>query len=324
MKICFLDNTKFEYSYKDIYSPKLRGAETILINLFNHLSAKGHNVIVYNNCHNNDITNNWKNLNSIKADNIEFDIAISNADANLFNDVKAKKKFVLSYSLQTIEKFIRKNQMISYIKHKPHYILIGEYHKKNRHKLTTLFGASILDLAVDDIFVKTKLSDTVDNNQAIFTSRPDRNSDLLIKIWKEKIYPNHNKAKLLITPNNNKDTKFNIIERQMKSQKDLINDLLKSRVFLVPGHKAELFCLAAEEARELCIPIVTMGIGSLYERVTHGNTGFIAQNEDEFAYFTLELFKNNNLWRDIRSNLINLRASYTWSNCSNHLLKIIS
>ena len=68
--------------------------KTILINLFNHLSAKGHNVIVYNNCHNNDITNNWKNLNSIKADNIEFDIAISNADANLFNDVKAKKKFV--------------------------------------------------------------------------------------------------------------------------------------------------------------------------------------------------------------------------------------
>ena len=324
MKICFLDNTRFQYSYKDIYSPKLRGAETILINLSNELKAKGHDVIVYNNCLNNDVTDNWKNLDNIKVDNIEFDIAVSNADANLFNDVKAKKKFILSYSLQTIEKFIRKNQMISYIKHKPHYILIGEYHKKNRPKLTTLFGASILDLAVDDIFLKSELSDNVDNNQAIFTSRPDRNSDLLIKIWKEKIYPNYNKAKLLITPNNNNNTKFNIIERQMKSQNDLINDLLKSRVFLVPGHKAELFCLAAEEARELCIPIVTMGIGSLYERVTHGNTGFIAQNEDEFAYYTIELFKNNDLWRDIRSNLIKLRGSYTWSNCSNNLLKIIS
>ena len=324
MKICFLDNTRFQYSYKDIYSPKLRGAETILINLSNELKAKGHDVIVYNNCLNNDVTDNWKNLNNIEVDNIEFDIAISNADANLFNNIKAKKKFVLSYSLQTIEKFIRKNQMISYIKHKPHYILIGEYHKKNRPKLTTLFGASILNLAVDDIFLKSKLSDSVDCNQAIFTSRPDRNSDLLIEIWKKKIFPSHNKAKLLITPNNNEDTKFNIIERQMKSQNDLINDLLKSRIFLVPGHKAELFCLAAEEARELCIPIVTMGIGSLYERVNHGNTGFVAQNMDEFAHFTIELFKNNKLWSDIRLNLIKLRGSYTWSNCSDNFLKIIS
>ena len=79
----------------------------------------------------------------------------------------------------------------------------------------------------------------------------------------------------------------------MESQKKLVEDLLKSKVFLVPGHKAELYCLAAEEARELCIPIVTMGIGSLYERVEHGKTGFIAKNENEFASYTLELFNND-------------------------------
>ena len=46
---------------------------------------------------------------------------------------------------------------------------------------------------------------------------------------------------------------------------------------LVPGHKGEVFCLAAEEARELCIPIVTLGYGSLYERVIHNKTGFLAK-----------------------------------------------
>ena len=49
-------------------------------------------------------------------------------------------------------------------------------------------------------------------------------------------------------------------------------------MLLVPGHKAELYCLAAEEARELCVPIVTMGIGSLYERVEHEKTGYIAKS----------------------------------------------
>ena len=58
----------------------------------------------------------------------------------------------------------------------------------------------------------------------------------------------------------------------------MIDDIKKSRIFLIPGHKAELFCLSAQEAKELCVPIVTLGIGSLSERVIHGKTGFIAKN----------------------------------------------
>ena len=50
MKFCFLDQTKFEYSYMDKYSPILRGAETILINLSENLKKFGHNVTVFNNC----------------------------------------------------------------------------------------------------------------------------------------------------------------------------------------------------------------------------------------------------------------------------------
>jgi glycosyltransferase involved in cell wall biosynthesis len=324
MNICFLDKTEFKYNEKDKYKSILRGAETTLINLSNELRNKGHNVIVYNNCPTENNHNNWKNINNSIDDDIIFDVAISNADANLFNYIRAKKKFVISYSLQSIEKFVRKKQLLSYFKHKPKYILIGKYHKKNRSKLISLFGASILNLGVDDIFIKTELSADIDMSQAIFTSRSDRNSDLLINIWKDKIYPNFKSGKLLITPNKNEDPNFNIVERKMKSQTNLINDLLKSKIFLVPGHKAELFCLAAEEARELCIPIITMGIGSLYERVDHGKTGFIAKNENEFANYTLQLFQNNDLWNEMRSYLIKLRGKSNWTRSTNNLLSIIS
>jgi len=57
-------------------------------------------------------------------------VAITNADANLLNLVNAKKKIVLSYSLQPIEKFIRKKQLFAYIKHRPKIFLLGNYHKK--------------------------------------------------------------------------------------------------------------------------------------------------------------------------------------------------
>ena len=39
LKICFLDLTKFQYSLSDRYSHKLRGAESILINLSENLSS---------------------------------------------------------------------------------------------------------------------------------------------------------------------------------------------------------------------------------------------------------------------------------------------
>ena len=82
---------------------------------------------------------------------------------------------------------------------------------------------------------------------------------------------------------------------------------------LIPGHKAELFCLAAEEARELCIPIVTLGIGSLSERVDHNVTGLIAKDKNQFAEYTIKLFENDELWNKIRSNLFKKRGTSSWS-----------
>ena len=116
---------------------------------------------------------------------------------------------------------------------------------------------------------------------------------------------------------------FNIFYRKMKNQLELINDLKNSRVMLVPGHKAELFCLAAEEARELCIPIVTLGIGSLRERVIHNETGFIAKNEEEFAKYTLDLFNDNDLCIQLKNNLYKIRNSNNWINSTNNFLDVL-
>ena len=325
MKICLLDNTKFQYSYKDKHSSLVRGAETTLINLYEQFKILGHEIAVFNNCSeniNND-SSNWYNIKKNKSFDIVFDVAISNGDTRLFNNIKSTKKFVISYSLQPLEKFIRKGQLLDYIKHKPEILVLGEYHKSLRSKITSLFGLSILRLAVDDKFIDTKLTNIIDNNLAIFTSRSDRNLDLLLDIWNKKIQPKNKDLKLLVTPPIKNNLNLNIIERTLDTRSNLINDLLKSRVFLVPGHKAELFCLAAEEARELCLPIVTLGIGSLSERVNHEYTGFIAKNYDEFAFYTLELFNNNNLWNDMRKNLFQLRGSKNWQISAANLLKII-
>jgi glycosyltransferase involved in cell wall biosynthesis len=328
MKICFLDKTTFEYDFNDKYSPLLRGAETILINLSKSISLLGHEVFVFNNCRKSIKNNNyhWNSINQLINKNNHFDVAITNADANLLNLVNAKKKIVLSYSLQPIEKFLRKKQLFPYIKHRPKIFLLGEYHKKKRSIFLSLFGSEIYTPGIDDIFLESKIKFPKHSNQAIFASRSDRNLNILLEIWNNYILPKSTNYKLLITPNN-EDANFlkkkNIYFRKMDLQGNLIKDLLSSKMMLVPGHKAELFCLAAEEARELCLPIITLGIGSLKERVEHGKTGFIAKNYSEFAQYTLDLFKQDDLYNNLVKNLLELRGSKSWLNSAKNFLKII-
>jgi len=329
MKICFIDNTNFKYSFNDKNNPLLRGAETTLINLSYNLSLIDNEVDVYNNCSKSFYSNNykWQNISVLEKSNNLFDVAIANGDINLLNNVNAKKKFAISYSIQTIEKFIRKNQLLTYLRNKPKIILIGDYHKTKRNILTRIWGHDFLELSIDDNFINTEVNFNNQelSNQAIFTSRPDRNGKKLIEIWRDKIFPFRNNIKLLFTPSIDVQNlnSFNIFYRKMKDQVELINDLKNSRVMLLPGHKAELFCLAAEEARELCLPIVTLGIGSLKERVIHNETGFIAQNDTQFAKYTLDLFNDDDLCIQLKKNLYKLRNHRCWAKSAKKFLGVL-
>ena len=330
MRICFIDHTNFKYTFKDKNNPLLRGAETTLINLSYNLSLLKNEVYVYNNCSEKFFSKNynWLDINELNYSKKTFDVAIANGDLNLLKKINAKKKFAISYSVQTIEKFIRKNQLFSYLKNKPKIILIGKYHKTKRNVLTRIWGYDFLKLSIDDNFINSEvdINNIVLSNQAIFTSRPDRNGDKLIEIWKNKIIPLKDNIKLLFTPTPDmKNLKmYNIFYRKMANQLELIDDLKKSRVMLIPGHKAELFCLAAEEARELCIPIITLGIGSLKERVIHNETGFIAKNDNQFAKYTLDLFNDNDLCVHLKKNLYKLRNKNNWIKSSKNFLGVLN
>ena len=323
MKICFIDNTIFKYNSNDLYSKNLRGAETVLINLSNSLNELNHDITIINNCPNSEIINGikWIDINSnFSVKN--YDLVISNGDCRLFKYANSKKNVLFSHSIQTIEKFIRKKQILSFIKYKPKVCFLSNYHKINRSRLLYSFGYINLRWAVDKIFLSSSIPKNIDNDLAIFTSKEGRNQNLLIEIWKNDIFPKNKKLKLLInSQNNNKN--YNIINRIQQNQNELLKELSKARLFLIPGHKAELFCLAAAEASQMCIPIVTLGYGCLSERVIHGKTGYIAKNNNEFAKYTLELFKNDHLWQSMRNNLEKIRSKIKWNNVAEDLINQI-
>ncbi len=328
INIYFIENS-FVFNAKHLNSPQISGSEKTLINTVNEL-AKNSNfkVTVFNNTSEEVIINNvsWFSLKSVKNHN-EPDILIAMSDANLLSLFSSKKKYLWSHSVQTIEKFIRKKQLFAFLKNKPKVILESNYHFNKRSLFTAPFGKEILKLAPDTDFINTKINHNfIPKKNAIFPTRADRNLNFLLDCWKS-IYEKSPDSRLFINPPynlSNDEIKTGIFLRNKVIKGKLINDLINSKVVLLPGHKGEVFCLAAEEARELCIPIVTMGYGSLSERVEHLKTGYIANSKKDFIKFAIDILNDDNIYLSFKKNLLTRRGNRKYSNVVSDLIKILN
>ena len=327
-KIYFLENS-FDYNANDFDSPNIGGSEKTLINISNALSKNKNFIIkVFNNTSKPMQIGNviWSNINQNEySDKPDYVIAMS--DANLFKKINSNNNFLWSHSVQSIEKFIRKKQLIPFMQYKPVLILEGEYHYKTRSFLTSFFGKKILKIAPDYDFINFKISENfIPPPNAIFTTKSDRNLKQLLNAW-YLIKGGNINYKLFINPPfelNEDHIKNNIFLRSKGNKLDLIKDLVNSKLFISPGHKTEVFCLAAAEASELCVPIVTLGLGSLYERVIHGETGYIAKSTKEFIDYSKTILGNNDIYFKLKKNLINKRNSRNYELVKKDLLKILN
>ena len=325
--IFFLEYSK-NFNGNDLNSEKIAGSEKTLINISREIAKnKNIKVKVFNNTKDpiniNDVE--WCNIKNI----LNFkkpDFLISMSDINLFPNYKCKK-YLWSHSVQTIEKFIRKGQLIPFLKHKPKIILEGDYHYKNRSWMTSCFGKKILKISADDDFINTTIDvHNIPKNNVIFNTRPDRNLRVVLEAWKT-IKKKVNNAILYINPPyelTKEEINLDIRIRHKGSKFDLIEDLKNSKLMLNPGHKGEVFCLVAEEARTMCLPIVTMGIGSLHERVIDNVTGYICSDLDQLISKSVSILKDDKLYLTLKSNLYEKRKSRTYKEVAYDFLKILN
>ena len=318
-KILILDNSNLSYVGSDINGPILRGTETSLILLSEELAKKNLDVFFATKTNQEKKINgvHYINKNDIDKEKV-YDLAIAVSNANLFNKIKSIKKAVFSVSNQSLEKFLRKRQFISTYTHKPVIVTLCDYQFKKRSFLTSPFGKLTIPITVDKQFIDEEVNVSfVPPKKAIYNIRSNRNLDTLLDIWTDLIYPKNKNLEFHITPNlieySDKLKKHNIFLRTIGSRREMIDELKDSRVLLYLGHKSDIFTLTAEESIKLCVPVITYGIGSLSERVSHGNNGFIAKNSSEFAKYTLDLMNNDSIFLELKAKMFKKRLELTWS-----------
>lgn len=318
-KIIIIDNTDLSYDGEDINGKTLRGTETSLILLSQHLVKKDINVDYCTNTSNEKIVNNVKYLNKKKIDkNIIYDLAIAISDSNQFDLVKSKKKAIFSVSNQPFEKFLRKKQFFSFLKHKPTVVTLCNYQYEKRSFITSFFGKKMIPIAVDPIFLNTDIDlNYIPKKKVVYNIRSNRNLDWLIDIWCNKIFPVSNKFELYITPNiidySDKLKSNNIFLRKIGSRSEMIDELKEYRALTYIGHKSDIFTLTCEESVKLCLPLVTFGIGSISDRVKHYETGFLVKNDQEFADYTIKLLNDDKFYLQLKKKMYKARHENNWS-----------
>ena len=139
--IYFLENS-FDYNASDLNSNKISGSEKTLINISNELAKiKDFKVFVFNNTSKKQNLQNvcWDNIKNITL-NHKPDFVIAMSDANLFRKLSCNNNYLWSHSVQNIEKFLRKKQLLPFLKYKPKLILESRYHFETRGFLTSFYG----------------------------------------------------------------------------------------------------------------------------------------------------------------------------------------
>ena len=322
-KIIIIDNSCLSYTGEDIEGTVVRGTETSLILLAEQFVKIGIKVDYCNSISNPKKINGVNYFHKNKIDkSYTYDLAIVISDANEFYRVSSIKKAVFSNSNQPIEKFIRKKQLLPFLKFKPILITLCEYQYKKRSFFTSFYGKKTIPITVDPKFLNIDIDiNHLPERKVVYNIRSNRNLDRLIKIWCEKIFPINNEFKLFITPNiiDYKDHHFNnnIFLRNIGSRSQMINELNNYRALTYLGHKSDIFTLTAEEAIKMCLPVVTFGIGSLKERVSHNETGFIAKNDQEFADYTIKLLNDDDFYLDLKNKMKNKRKENNWEFIAN-------
>ena len=321
--VIVIDNSDLLYTGEDIDGTIVRGTEASLILLSEQFVKMGISVDYCNSTQKKSQVNgvNYFNKNKI-IKNKQYDLAIVISDANEFRRVSSVKKAVFSNSNQPIEKFIRKKQLFPFLKYKPTLITLCDYQYKKRSFFTSFYGKKTIPITVDPKFLNIDIDQNfLPEKKVVYNIRSNRNLDRLIKIWCDKIFPFNEDFKLYITPNliDYKDfhKKNNIFLRTIGSRSEMIDEMKNYRALTYLGHKSDIFTLTAEEAIKMCLPVITFGIGSLKERVTHNETGFIAKNDQEFADYTIKLLNDDDFYLDLKSKMKNKRKENNWEFIAN-------
>lgn len=311
----------------------LGGVESSIVNLTRALVGHGHDVSVHNMCAEAKVIEgvSWHPLSDGLPETA--DLYIANRGDKLIPLMPGARRTV--FWVHNPAQYLLKWRYLSKLwRLKPPIIFIGDYHASTYPVWAPGGQRVVIPYGISDDFCNVPETGTPPPARAIFTSNPLRSLDWLLDVWEARIHPQAPGAELhifsgamtygrvgalksadmeVVLDRARTLSKQGVMLRRPVPKQDLIAEFGKARVMMYKGDENETFCLAVGEAQAAGVPAVVQRYGSVVERVKHGQTGVIADNDTEFTEAVLAFLQDDVCWRESHVNAQRLQRSWGWA-----------
>lgn len=321
----------------DLEQQSIAGTQTVFISLSRALQMEGCEVFVHTETSEtlNHPGRTWAHLDQVNGD-LVYDLMIVNVSPHLldrFRHIRAHRKVLW---IHNEAKYLFYWKRLKYlIRYRPMVVFSGVYHRTTMPFFIPTGGRKVIPFGLN---IEPQRYNNEKNSTPLFrvyfTSNPLRSLRWLLDLWVSKIHPIVPHAELHIFSGwktygawgeqvrsrmqaeidyAQSKSSSNIVVREVLPKKDLFMEMKQGRAMFYKGDRSETFCLAVAEAQALGLPAVVCDLGSMNERVVHGQTGFVAKDDNEFVDYALKVLTDDLLWKTLHQNAIEQGKGLTWS-----------
>lgn len=282
----------------------------------------------------------WKKLGA-KIKEKDIDLFIVNRFPKLFSYFPAGKNKVL-WMRNEARYLFRWEHAKLMLKYWPKLAFTSNYHKNTYPFFMPGSKRLVIPHGLDTDLLSSISIPAQRSLKVAFTSNPLRSLDWLVDIWEKWIHPAVPNAELHVFSSYKTYGKWgekvkhlmipvldkvegardsNVILREPLPKKDLLQELAHYRAMFYRGDRAETFCFAIAEAQALGLPCVVQDRGCMNERVIHGKTGFIENDDQAFANRCIEVLKDDQLFKTLSANARVESAQLSWINTAKDFIE---
>ncbi len=309
----------------------LGGAETSFIEMANALAARGHEVLVCNNC-DRPLDHRGVRWQPIAAGVPEAaDLYIANRGDKLLR-LAPRARRTIFWIHNPAGYLLKWRYQWKLAWRRPVIVFSGASHAATYPGWGAAGGRATVPYGVSDIFRHATPREPPPP-RAVFTSNPLRSLDWLLDVWERAIRPAVPAAELHVfagaatygSAGQAKASRMGpvleraaamaahgVVLRGPVPKARLVDELDAARALLYRGDIGETFCSAVAEAQAMGVPAVLEDIACMRERVADGATGFVVRGADAFAKAAILLLTDDSLWRRHHHACLERQRAWGW------------
>jgi glycosyltransferase involved in cell wall biosynthesis len=309
------------YDGRDFKTGSVSGTQAGTMLLAEALVRRGHEVTIFNKRAAPVEVNGVLYRPLAEAASVTPDtVAVSNNSISVLGQAPTRRRVVWGRLDLRLARLRKKHDIMPVLRIRPHLVVPSRYSARRTQFIIPFRSRRIIEHGIDATFLRFEPSTQPPPPVAVFASQPGRNLNLVLQAWREQIHPKLPAARLhLYLPKLDQHPGYlenagdmGVEIKGSVSKQELAQAFRDARVMIYPGHKEETFCNAAAEAVATGLPLVTMGIGALAERVRHGVDGFVAPTVAGMGEYALQVLRDDALWRKLHPAGIEISRTRSW------------